>query len=111
MKDWKWCPECESWASVWSRRHECLFCDTRLEDGAPVPCEVQADGCLHALPKYDGDGRFCINCYAVLMPYSDSNRLLRKEYDTALARFRKGVKPKPVHDPVLDAVRSLGGLR
>lgn len=28
--DWKWCPRCEAWCSVWTRKVECLFCGCRL---------------------------------------------------------------------------------
>ena len=30
--DWKWCPRCRQWCSVWNRRHECLWCNCKLRD-------------------------------------------------------------------------------
>lgn len=74
-----------------------------------MTCEVKGPHCLTDL-EYEGE-RFCMHCYSMLMPYSTSNRLLRHEYDKALLNYRRGHKPPPVHDPILNTIRALGGLR
>jgi len=52
---------------------------------------------------FDGDSVVCICCYAKLMPWSDSGRLLIGEIDETISRFRNGgKKPHRKPDPILD---------
>jgi len=75
-----------------------------------VICELNGPNCQVNLPE-EGDGRLCICCYSTLMPYSASNRLLRDEYDIAIANYQDGAKPPAVHDPILNMIRGMGGLQ